>query len=174
MTISQTTTVPAGTYAVVIDSAATGSGAFTFTVTRTGGGTGGGGGATGGGTGGGGFGGGTGGGATGGGGGTNPPIQLTNNVSRAIAGGLQSEQLFTITVPSSATSLTITTSGGTGDVDLYAEFGMPPNIQLGASYSSANTGNSNQIVISPITPGTYYIDAYGYASYSGATITASY
>ncbi len=193
-TITQMTTVPVGTYAIVVDSATTGGGAFTLTINRSGG-TGGGGGATGGGGGatggggggfgggggggatgggGGGFGGGAGGGATGGGGGTSTPIQLTNNVPMNISGLFHEEQLYMITVPSTATSLTITTAGGSGDLDIYAEFGMPPSVQLGATYASDNVGNAEQIVISPITPGTYYIDAYAYAAYSGATITASY
>jgi hypothetical protein len=178
-TITQMTTVPVGTYAIVIDSATTGGGSFTLTLNRTGGtgggggATGGGGGATGGGTGGGGFGGGVGGGATGGGGGTSTPIQLSNNVPRTISGLFHEEQQYTITVPSTATSLTITTSGGMGDLDIYAEYGMPAVVGASTDVSD-NVGNSEQIVISPITPGTYYINAYAYAEYSGATLTASY
>lgn len=82
-------------------------------------------------------------------------------------------KMYTVTVPSGRTSLTIKTSGGTGDADLYVKLGSAPTT---SSYTRAsdNNGNTESISISSPTAGTYYVMVYGYSSASGVSLTASY
>lgn len=82
-------------------------------------------------------------------------------------------KMYTIAVPSGRTSLTIKTSGGTGDADLYVKLGSAPTT---SSYTRAsdNTGNTESITISSPTAGTYYVMVYGYSSATGVSLTASY
>src|SRR5512132_1389025 len=59
---------------------------------------------------------------------TSPPT-LTSGVAvtnLSSSGARGSTRLWKIIVPSGATSLTVTLSGGTGDVDLYVNQGTPP------------------------------------------------
>ncbi len=142
-TITQTQFVPAGTYAVVIDSATTGGGSFTLTATRTASMA-------------------DAGSATG----------LQNGVPLAVSGAEGSLQYFTISVPSGQTSLSIDTSGGTGDVDVYAEFGMPAN--QSSVLNSALSGNTENITIPTPQAGVWHITLLGYRLYSGASLVATY
>ncbi|MFZ5439285.1 MAG: pre-peptidase C-terminal domain-containing protein, partial [Myxococcota bacterium] len=149
----------------------------------TGGGTGGGGGSTGGGggatgggggaTGGGGGATGGGGGATGGGGGSSvQPLQngvAVTNVSAAT----NAQVFFSITVPAGASNLTITTTGGTGDADLYTRFGSLPTT---STYDCRpyQSGNAESCTVAAPAAGTYYVMLNAYAAFSGLTITGSY
>lgn len=105
-----------------------------------------------------------------------PPQQgnaLTSGVPVAgIAGATGSKTYYTIAVPSGRSSLTIKTSGGTGDEDLYVQIGKNPTT---SSYlkRSWNYGNSESISISRPAAGTYYILLYGYAAYTGVTLVAT-
>ncbi|MDP2273942.1 MAG: PPC domain-containing protein [Archangium sp.] len=143
-TITNTQIVPAGTYAVVIDSATTGGGSFTFTATRTAGMV-----------------------------DAGNPTALQSGVPVSISGATNSLQYFTITVPAGRSSLTINTSGGTGDVDVFAEYGMPADPST-ASESSAAAGNVENILVSTPAAGVWHITLLGYASYSGASLVATY
>jgi hypothetical protein len=145
-TIDHMQIVPAGTYAIVIDSASTGSGSFTLTATRV----------------------------TGVDSGPPPTATpLQNGVSRTISGIAEEVQYFTITVPSGVSILRFATTGGTGDVDLYAAQGAPPDPQT-PQFKSEMDGNEELIEISAPVPGVYYLVAFGFAAYSGVSLTATY
>lgn len=99
---------------------------------------------------------------------------LTSGVPvKGIAGATGSKTYYTIAVPSGRSSLTIKTTGSTGDEDLYVKLGSNPTT---SSYlkRSWNTGDTESISISSPTAGTYYIMLYGYAAYTGVTLTATY
>jgi uncharacterized protein (TIGR03437 family) len=94
---------------------------------------------------------------------------------------LSSDNFYKVTVPPGATSLTVATSGGTGDVDLFVKYGRPA-VGSGSSYTyeplyydkySAADGNAESVTFSSPVAGDYYIDLNGYASYSGVTLTAT-
>ena len=88
------------------------------------------------------------------------------------AGGEDSETLYRITVPSGATGLTITTSGGTGDLDLFVREGAEP---IPSAFDCGSTGPDNDEVceIEDPSAGTWYILLVGFEAYSGATLLAT-
>jgi hypothetical protein len=106
----------------------------------------------------------------GGGGGT----VLQNGVPVSnLSGATGSQQSFTMAVPSGASSLVFTTSGGTGDADMYVKFGSAPTL---TSYDCRPYVSGNAETCSFATPstGTYYVMLNGYAAYSGVTLNGSY
>lgn len=143
----------------------------------TGGGAGGGsgGGATGGGSGGGSTGGGTGGGSTGGGtGGGTGDVVLGNGVAvTGLSGATGAQSFFRIDVPTGATNLTFTISGGSGDADLYTKLGAHPSL---TSYDCRPylTGNSETCTVAAPAAGSYYVMLNGYAAFTGVSLTAQY
>jgi len=99
---------------------------------------------------------------------------LTNNVPvSGISGSSGSTKYWTITVPSGATNLNISISGGTGDADMYVRFGSKPTT---STYDCRpyKSGNNESCVASAPTAGTYHIMLRGYSAYSGVTLKASY
>ncbi|CAM5269028.1 Peptidase OS=Rhodanobacter lindaniclasticus OX=75310 GN=B1991_14740 PE=3 SV=1 [Rhodanobacter lindaniclasticus] len=108
----------------------------------------------------------TGGGGGGGDGGLQNGVPVTG-----IAGAKNSKTYFTVTVPAGS-ALTISTSGGTGDADLYVKQGSKPTT---TSYDCRpyKTGN-NETCSGSNESGTYYIMLNGYRAYSGVTLKASW
>ena len=105
---------------------------------------------------------------------TGPAGVLTNGVPvTGIAGALQSNTFYTLSVPSGATNLSFTTSGGTGDADLYVRFGSQPTTTTSDCSSTSATNTETCSFATPST-GTYHVLLYGYAAYSGVTLTGSY
>ncbi|HST28124.1 MAG TPA: PPC domain-containing protein [Rudaea sp.] len=76
---------------------------------------------------------------------------------------------YSIVVPSGASSLTVSISGGTGDADLYVRKSYHPTL---SSYTCRPylTGNSETCTISSPAAGTYYMAVEAYAAYSGVTL----
>jgi subtilase family serine protease len=106
----------------------------------------------------------------GGGGGT----VLSNGVAKTgIAGAAGSDQLFTLVVPSGASSLKFVTSGGTGDSDLYVKFGSAPTTTVNDCKSEGGT-TAETCSIATAQAGTYYVLVHGYATFSGVSLTGSY
>ena len=67
------------------------------------------------------------------------PTVITGSVTLPnLSGVLGSETYYKITVPSTATSLKIETSGGSGDVDLYLRKGLPPFCQSDSTVVSTS------------------------------------
>ncbi|MFI4969546.1 MAG: pre-peptidase C-terminal domain-containing protein [Lysobacterales bacterium] len=79
---------------------------------------------------------------------------------------------YTIVVPAGKTNLTVTTSGGTGDGDLYVRLGAAPTTSTYTCRSWV-VGNTERCSITP-SAGTYYIRVYGYTAAAGITLTATY
>ena len=76
-------------------------------------------------------------------------------------------------VPAGATNLTFTTSGGTGDADLFVRFGSAPSDTV---YDCKSDGPSNAETCTIAAPsaGTYYVRVKAYAAYSGLSIVGNY
>ncbi|RKH03525.1 peptidase M4 [Corallococcus sp. CA053C] len=105
-----------------------------------------------------------------------PPttVPLTNNVAvTGIADAAGNNKYYTLAVPAGASALTFTTSGGTGDVDLYVRFGSAPD---SATYDCRPYagGNAETCTITNIQAGTYYVMLNAYSAYSGVTLKGSY
>ncbi len=99
---------------------------------------------------------------------------LTSGVPvSGLSGSRRSQRYDSITVPSGATDLRISISGGSGDADLYVRFGSRPTT---SSYNcrSYRTGNNETCSFSTPRAGTYKIMIRGYKAYSGVTLSASY
>ena len=90
-----------------------------------------------------------------------------------LSGATGSFQYFKITVPSGQTSLAIPISGGTGDADLYVKLGAQPTTST-YDYRSIVSGNTDSVTVTNPAAGDWYIGLYGYAAYSGVTLTATY
>ncbi len=79
---------------------------------------------------------------------------------------------YSLVVPAGKTSVVFNISGGTGDADLYVNFGSAPT---STKYTCRPylTGNSETCTINSPTSGTYYANVRAYAAYSGVTLKAT-
>jgi vibriolysin len=103
-----------------------------------------------------------------------PTIVLTNGVPvTGISDSTGNNKFYSLAVPSGASNLSFTISGGTGDSDLYVRFGAAPDL---SSYDCRPylSGNSETCTITNIQAGTYYVMLNAYSSYSGVSLTGSY
>jgi len=91
----------------------------------------------------------------------------------SISGASGSQKFWKLDVPAGQTTLTFTTSGGTGDVDLYVQAGSKPTT---SSYSCRPyvNGNAETCTFNNPAAGTYWVMLNGYAAYSGVTLTGKY
>ncbi|OHU90577.1 MULTISPECIES: S8 family peptidase [Pseudoalteromonas] len=107
---------------------------------------------------------------------------ITGGTTSPVGGGATETNLsgtrgqwkhYTIDVPAGMNSFTITTSGGSGDADLYVKQGGQPSA---SSYDcrSWNNGNSEICTFSSPAAGTWNISLYAYSSFSGLTLDAQY
>ena len=105
--------------------------------------------------------------------------QCTGNVIQpgvpitGVSGALNSQQLWTMSVPSGATNLTISISGGTGDADLYVKFGSAPTLTV-YDCRPYRAGNAETCTFAAPSAGTYHVMLHGYAAYSGVTLSGNY
>ncbi len=79
-------------------------------------------------------------------------------------------QRFTQAIPSGMSNLTVTIFGGSGDADLYVNYGSP---STSSNYQCRpyKNGNEETCQISNPQAGTWYIDLQGYSSALGVTLT---
>ena len=98
---------------------------------------------------------------------------LTNGIG--VAGSVQQSDwgFYSITLPSGVTSLEITTTNASADVDLYVKSGDLPSTEYGYYDAHGYTSSGNEtITLSSPVAGTYYIGVHGYAAGS-FTVTAT-
>lgn len=101
-------------------------------------------------------------------------VTLTNGVPLpGQAGASGSEKFYKIDVPSGQHLLTIATSGGSGDVDLYVKKGSKPSVSS-YDYRPYLIGNDEQVDVTNPAAATWYILLRGYQAYSGVTVEATY
>jgi len=105
-----------------------------------------------------------------------PPTngELTNGVAiTGIEASQGNEVAFTMEVPAGATDLSFVMAGGTGDADLYVQFGSAPTT---TSYDCRpwRNGNSESCPIGSAQEGTYYVMVRAYSTFSGVSLTGSY
>ncbi len=101
-------------------------------------------------------------------------VELTNNVAKTGLNAAKGAQtLYSLAVPSGATSLTFTTTGTASDLDLYVRFGSAPTTTT-YTCQSAGATSAEQCTISGIQAGTYYVMLDAYTAYSGVTLTGAY
>ncbi|MCX7041876.1 MAG: S8 family serine peptidase [Gammaproteobacteria bacterium] len=99
---------------------------------------------------------------------------LSNGVAAGpIAGAGGTKFLYSLVVPSGKTSVTFTTTGGTGDADLYAKLGSIPTTVDANCASEGVTTEETCAIPNPVA-GTYYVLVYAYSTISGVTLTGQY
>ncbi|WP_165773508.1 M4 family metallopeptidase [Zooshikella ganghwensis] len=83
------------------------------------------------------------------------------------------EKHYFIKVPSGAGPLNVVISGGSGDADLYVNFGSKPTTSK-FECRPYRYGNNETCTVNAPKEGKYYIMLRGYTNYSGVTLKASY
>jgi hypothetical protein len=94
----------------------------------------------------------------------------TGTAVTGISGALGSERLYRIAVPAGRTRLTVSTSGGTGDVDISAS----TNVSGGNECRSGGDTSAETCFVDNPVAGDWYILLRGFTAYSGVTLTATY
>jgi hypothetical protein len=80
---------------------------------------------------------------------------------------------YRINVPANTVSLTITTVGGSGDVDMYVRYGMlPATFGANACESESPTATETCELENPVA-GDWFVLLYAFTTYSGVTLNAS-
>ena len=90
-----------------------------------------------------------------------------------LSGATGASLYYTLAVPAGSTNLTFTMSGGTGDADLYVQFGANPT---DTSYVCRPylSGNNETCTIAAPSAGTYYVRVKGYSAFSGVSLVGNY
>ncbi|GGP53399.1 peptidase S8 [Shewanella algicola] len=99
---------------------------------------------------------------------------LENGVAKTgLVGAKNDELYYSLDVPAGATNLSFTMSGGTGDADLYVQYGASPTT---SSYDCRpwKSGNAESCPIATAQSGTYYVMVQGYSAFSGVSLVANY
>jgi serine protease len=101
-----------------------------------------------------------------------PTLLAVGTPRTGLSGISASQRFYAVQVPAGATSLTVATSAGTGDVDLYVRYGSVPTFSqydcrpyMGGNVESCQVAN-------PL-PGTYYVMLHGWSAYAGVTLSAT-
>ena len=105
-----------------------------------------------------------------------PPTDnvLENGVAvTGISGSSKDEFFYTMEVPSGASSLSFTTTGSSGDADLFVKFGSKPSLSVYDCKSTSSSSNET-CNITNIQAGTYHVMVQAYNAISGTTLTGTY
>jgi Zn-dependent metalloprotease len=107
-----------------------------------------------------------------------PPPSTVALVNGQPLGGQSAAQgtsrFFSIDLPAGASNIRVTTSGGSGDADLYGKIGSAPGGAADATWKSETTTTAETIAPANGTTGKLYLQLLAYASYSNVTIKAEY
>jgi serine protease len=103
--------------------------------------------------------------------------KLTSGVGVTVSSGTKVRHeglLYQITVPSGATGLTVTFTGGTGDGDIFVQKDVPPDDSgTETGCHSWNGGNAESCTVVSPAAGTWYIFVAVWDPYAGATLKAT-
>ncbi len=98
--------------------------------------------------------------------------ELTSGQSVSVSGASGSEQLYFIDVPSGANSLDVNMSGGSGDADIYVNFGSTAT-RSNYQCRPYKNGNNESCSFNNPSAGKWSIMVHGYSSFSGANLSAT-
>jgi len=101
-------------------------------------------------------------------------LALENGVAKTgVSGSAKAELFYTLEVPSGATDLTFTTSGGSGDADLFVRFANQPTLTTYDCKSTTATSNET-CSITNVQAGTYHVMVQAWDQISGVSLTGSF
>ena len=102
------------------------------------------------------------------------PINLVNSVPVTnISGATGSQQFYVIDVPIYQSWLNITTSGGTGNLQVYSSFDAEPTTKV-YDWWSHSEGTDQDIAVRYPHAGPWYIMLLGNSPYTDVTLEADY
>ncbi|CCQ11895.1 Bacterial leucyl aminopeptidase [Pseudoalteromonas luteoviolacea B = ATCC 29581] len=105
-----------------------------------------------------------------------PPMnnKLQNGVTKTgLAGNAKAQLFFSLEVPSNASNLRFSTSGGTGDADLYVRYGQKPTLQTFDCKSTTSSSNETCEIIN-LQAGTYHIMVEAWNAISGVNLLGQF
>ena len=100
-------------------------------------------------------------------------VLVSGDPVTGIAGEAGSERFYGIVVPSGAPGLTVSISGGTGDVDLYVRHGDLPMAYV-YDCRPLRSGNDETCTFTAPASGHWYIMLRGHAAYTDVSLVASH
>ncbi len=80
---------------------------------------------------------------------------------------------YTLVVPSGSSNLTFTTSGGTGDADMYVKFGSAPTDTV-YDCRPYKSGNAETCTFATPSAGTYHVRLKAYSAFAGLSLIGNY
>jgi hypothetical protein len=99
---------------------------------------------------------------------------LTSGVPvTGLAGDAGSTRYYGIEVPAGATRLTVSISGGTGDVDLYVRHGALP-AEFAYDCRPLREGNMETCTFTPPSAGHWYVMLRGHSDYASVSLVATF
>ena len=109
----------------------------------------------------------------GGGGGGGGGVLSKGVPATGLSASTGNDVVYTMSVPSGASNLTFSASGGTGDADMYVKFGSTPT---DSSYDCRpyKGGNAESCTYATPAAGTYYVRLKAYSSFSGVSLVGDY
>ncbi|HPM20249.1 MAG TPA: pre-peptidase C-terminal domain-containing protein [Thermotogota bacterium] len=90
-----------------------------------------------------------------------------------ISGSSGQERYYKIVLPSNASNLVFSLSGGSGDADLYTRKDALPTVSV-YDYRPYLSGNNETATYNNPTAGTYYVMIRGYTNFSSVSLTGTY
>ena len=98
----------------------------------------------------------------------NAQTELLNGLPETVSGASTSIAAFYLNVPAGITSLVFSTSGGSGDPDIYVNFGQPYLTTADPTPECISSGGSTEEYCEILNPtaGLWYVEVYGFAAYS--------
>lgn len=97
--------------------------------------------------------------------------QLGNNCVRSnLSATAGNYSYMYVMVPANTRSVTITSSGGSGNADLYVNSLGQWATRNSYNYGSFNSGNSESVVVANPPAGPLYVSLYGQSAFSGAQV----
>lgn len=104
----------------------------------------------------------------------NVPFELSNGVPLSPIGASKDDgSIYTLVVPPGKTSVSFTTTGVSGDVDMYVRRDALPSV---SSFHCKSEGPATTEFCQINSPpaGTYYILLYAFSTYTGVSLTGQY
>lgn len=103
-----------------------------------------------------------------------PGGTLTNGVTvTSLAAATGASLNYTMVVPTGSTNLTFTTSGGTGDADMYVKLGSSPTDTV-YDCRPYRSGNAESCTFAAPAAGTYYVRLKAFTAFSGLSLVGNY
>lgn len=100
-------------------------------------------------------------------------VELNNGQAITISGASNSQEYHSVQIPSGASNLSISISGGSGDADLYTRFTAQPTFWT-YDCRPYYWGNNESCTDASPNHGTHHIMIDGYSAYSNVTLVASF